>query len=207
MPNVLQPRADGRAPKPDYVRRKVAAAVEFDARGRYCAIQPIDHAGLYGFTTMAVPRPLRLPGYKSSPNFLCDLSRMALGLQPVGGGLAHHPDLAAFNAFRDLHLAILRGANDTVVAAFCRFIEGWDPLKARSLAELNPSQNGLLVFRFQYDSGFVHERHAVRVLWRKHLATGAAPGAPQIPVVVEAQAEAPTNWPFTWSPEAQRLSS
>jgi CRISPR-associated protein Csd1 len=207
MPNLLQPCADGPARKPDYVRRKVVAAVEFDARGRHCAIQPIDHSGLYGFKTMAVPRPLRLPGHRSSPNFLCDLSRIALGLKPVGERLSHDPDLAAFAAFRDLHLTILRGANDTVVAAFLRFIEGWDPLKARSLADLNPLRDGLLVFRFQYDSGFVHERHAVRVLWRKHLAMGAPQGAPQAPTMVGTEAEAPTNWPFTWSPEARRLSS
>jgi len=207
MPNVIQPCVGRRAPKPDYVRKKVAAAVEFDARGRYCSIQPMACADLYGFKTMAVPRPLRLPGHKSSPNFLCDLSRIALGLKPVGKGLAHDLDIAAFTAFRDLHLTILRGANDTVVAAFLRFLEGWDPLKARSLAELAPLQDGFVVFRFQYDSGFVHERHAVRVLWRKHLAMGAPEGAVQTPTLVETGAEAPTNWPFTWSPESRRLSS
>jgi len=207
MPKLSQPRAEKRSSKPDYVRRKVAAAIEFDARGRLCAVQLLSRADHYGFKTMAVPRPLRLPGHRSSPNFLCDLSRIALGLRPVGEGLPHDVDIGAFKAFRDLQLGVLRGANDTVVAAFIRFIEGWDPLKWRSLADLDPLLNDLVVFRFQYDNGFVHERHAVRVLWRKYLAMGAPPVAPSTPSVVESEAPAPTDWPFTWSPEARRLGA
>jgi len=205
MPNLPPPSAEGRSSKPDYVRKKVAGAIEFDARGRFCAVQLLDRADQYGFRTMAVPRPLRLPGHRSSPNFLCDFPRMALGLRRRDEWLAHEPDVAAFAAFRDLQLTILRGANDTVVAAFLRFIEGWEPLKAGALADLNPLPNGLVVFRFQYDNGFVHERHAVQMLWRKYLASGAPVVALPVPTVVESRAPAPTDWPFTWSPETRRL--
>lgn len=96
-----------------------------------------------------------------APNFLWDKSAYVLG-RTAGEGKRTADEHAAFVA---LHLERLAGQEDAGLVALCRFLERWRPEQFEALPHVDADMlDANVMFRFQGDLEFLHERPAARAL-------------------------------------------
>jgi CRISPR-associated protein Csd1 len=121
-----------------------------------------------------IPRSMLVPdrggrsGTGLKPFFCWDNTGYALGRDNKG-----KPERAeeVFAAFRDLHLSFrdeLR--DDEAFAAFCRFLEKWNPINAESLPNWSEAIGLNIVFKLRGQAAFVHQSDAVEKAWSRRLA-------------------------------------
>lgn len=153
-----------------YGREKIHFAVVIGARGQLIALENLQT----DFTRkcerlMTVPEIVGAP-YSAPISFLWDKTGPALGIRRRKGvpGACRLDDLA-FERFKAFHRAALCGIEDMGVEAFLRFIEGWRPEDFQDAPEFKDKLDAKLVFRFQYDDGFLHDRGAARAAWKRVL--------------------------------------
>ncbi|MDE0450139.1 MAG: type I-C CRISPR-associated protein Cas8c/Csd1 [Gammaproteobacteria bacterium] len=117
-----------------------------------------------------VPRPaIRAANVVS--NFLWDKTAYVLGVKsdrnsktPIPAQRGEHAD------FRQLHLRLLAGTDDSGLNALLAFLEKWNVEDFGNLARANDMLDTNIVFRFDGDRRFIHERPAARHVWQDHLA-------------------------------------
>ena len=115
---------------------------------------------------MAVPQARRRPK-ALAVNFLWGKTDQALGISArpgTSGGF--RVDAKAFEGFRTLHKVALYGISDTALEAFLKFLDQWSPEDFQHVPDFQDKLGLNLVFRFQYDDEFMHERHAARLAWK-----------------------------------------
>lgn len=96
-----------------------------------------------------------------APNFLWDKSAYVLG-RTAGEGKRTADEHAAFVA---LHLERLARQEDAGLVALCRFLERWRPEQFEALPHVSADMlDANVMFRFQGDLEFLHERPAARAL-------------------------------------------
>lgn len=99
-----------------------------------------------------------------NPSFLWDNSQYMLGIK------AEDPkperSQAAFQAFRERHLAAEGGIDDVGFNAVCRFLESWDPsAHADHPVLLDAGVSGYGVFQIVGETRYVHEHPSVQSWW------------------------------------------
>jgi CRISPR-associated protein Csd1 len=75
------------------------------------------------------------------------------------------PTHLEFEAFRRFHLSIEKEIDDKAFAAVCRFLSTWDPKDTIDHQEWVELGSGQGVFQLQGESGYIHDRPAVRAWW------------------------------------------
>jgi CRISPR-associated protein Csd1 len=153
-----------------YAREKIQLAVVIGSRGQLVAVENLQTC----FTRrsqrlMTVPQ-IDVP-FRSVPlNFLWGKTGPALGIRRRRGPSASFRlEPLAFESFKAVHQAALAGVEDIGVEAFLRFLEAWSPEQFQEAPEFMDKLDATLVFRFQYDDVFLHDRNAARMAWRRVL--------------------------------------
>lgn len=75
----------------------------------------------------------------------------------------------SFEAFRQRHLDVEQTIGDQQYSAVCRFLEAWNPAEAEQHEKLVEVGTGFGAFRLRAESGYVHERPAVKDWWNQQL--------------------------------------
>lgn len=164
---VRSERATVQAENQGYGREKIHLSMVIGVRGQLLGVENLQTV----FTRrsdrlMAVPQSYD-DADPAPVNFLWDKTGSALGVRRRRGleGVSQSDD-AAFRRFKFFHRAALLGISDMGVEAFLKFLDEWSPDQAKAHAEVLANLDHNVVFRFQYDDGFLHERPAARAAWR-----------------------------------------
>jgi CRISPR-associated protein Csd1 len=153
-----------------YGREKIHFAAVIGVRGQLIAFEKLQT----DFTRkcerlMTVPQIAGAP-YSTPTNFLWDKTGPALGIRRKKGAQgAPCIDEIAFERFKAFHRSVLAGVSDLGVEAFLRFLETWSPEEVQDRPEFQDKLGCKIVFRFQYDDGFLHDRGAARAAWNQVL--------------------------------------
>ncbi|MCC7146345.1 MAG: type I-C CRISPR-associated protein Cas8c/Csd1 [Phycisphaeraceae bacterium] len=154
-----------------YSWQKTSFVIVLEKDGSLHAIQDgrTEQDGKLRPTPMIVPGQAKPSGSGLNPCFLWDNPAYLLGF-------SDDPDKAqraikSFEAFRDRHLGDEEFVKDHGFSAVCRFLEKWEPKQTKQqeiLAEVGP---GFGVFRIRGESGYVHDRPAIKQYWENQLKT------------------------------------
>lgn len=126
----------------------------------------------------AVPLKLKVPDRVKrtsgdAANFLCDNAEYFLGVQ---GGETSERSRKRFELAKELHHRVLGSVADEGAQAVLAFFASWKPEDYRASERLRHvsealASGGNIVFRFEDDSLFVHERPAIRQAWESYNAS------------------------------------
>ena len=160
----------GRPANIGYGREKVHFAVVIGARGQLVAVENLQTS----FTRrserlMTVPQ-IERPGDSPPMNFLWGRTGAVLGIRRRKRSPgAFRIDELAFERFKAFHRTALTDVADIGLEGFLRFLEHWSPEQFQDVSDFLSKLDATLAFRFQYDDGFLHDRHAARLAWRRVL--------------------------------------
>lgn len=160
---------------PGFATQKVHFALVIDQDGQLKQVRDIRNmAG-----KKPAPVPMILPtikrsGKKPPPQFFWDNTGYVLGADNK-----EKPDRArkAFEAFREFHNKMCAGVTDDAIQAVLKFLAEWQPENAPQLEHWQEMAGLNVVFQLDGDRSYVHDRHIVKELWLKHLATEDTPKA------------------------------
>ncbi len=160
-----------RWPTPDvdwtWARRRIAFCLVFSPSGRLISIEEpqVPPAAGGGVRRMSVPQLRgRLRG--ALPNFLWGRTGQALGIRGSRNPLCRYRvDEAAIDAFRRFHQKALLETADPALKTFLTFLDRWSPEMFEAEPGFLDRLDCSLVFRFQYNDVFLHEREASRRIW------------------------------------------
>ncbi|MCC7408364.1 MAG: type I-C CRISPR-associated protein Cas8c/Csd1 [Phycisphaeraceae bacterium] len=149
--------------------QKTSFVVVLEKDGSLHAIQDgrTEQDGKQRPTPVIVPGQAKPSGSGLNPCFLWDNAAYLLGYSDDSAKAGRA--LKAFKAFRERHLGEEEFVKDRGFSAVCRFLEKWEPKQAKQqeiLAEVGP---GFGVFRIRGESGYVHDRPAIKRYWESQL--------------------------------------
>ena len=161
----------------EYSSANVSFALNLSREGRLLNIFPLFETVQRGKKTFDVPLRLVVPEQVKrssgiSTNFLCDNAAYVLGLS---GKKEDDPQygLKRFEAFRQLHITLLRDVDSPAAQAVLAFLNSYTPQTGNQypeiinhLEELNAGGN--LVFKLDGESGYIHEDPAIREVWENY---------------------------------------
>lgn len=150
---------------PGYSTQKIAFAVVLHPDGRLHEIQDLrEEKG-----SRRIPRQMLVPGQSKpsgsglNPCFLWDNAFYIFGFALDEN--KRERAIRACRAFRDRHRAVEAEIDDPAFSAVCRFLESWDPGKVEAHPKLADLGTGFGVFQIIGETGYVHERPAIRAWW------------------------------------------
>ncbi|MCA9060382.1 MAG: type I-C CRISPR-associated protein Cas8c/Csd1, partial [Planctomycetaceae bacterium] len=148
-----------------YSRQKISFCVVLNDDGTLHDIVPEtdDSSGKPRPRSLIVPGGAKPSGAGINPCFLWDNSGYMLGFKPDDP--KPERTLGAFDAFRRKHQELKDVIDDPQFAAVCQFLEAWKPEDAAQSAVLAETSTGFGVFRIRGQSGYVHQRIAIREWW------------------------------------------
>lgn len=162
--------ADSGVSRPGYSQEKISFAIVLDASGS--VVDVLDLRGKDGKKLrpafVSVPQPeKRTVGIKS--NFLWDKTSYVLGVSATSK--RSDREHAAFVA---LHLDALAGNDDPGLKAVLAFVQAWTPEQFQTNPHFVRHAEDIIdanvVFRFDGEQAYIHERPAARTLWRDQQA-------------------------------------
>jgi CRISPR-associated protein Csd1 len=164
--------ARGEVDMPGFSREKISFAIRLAADGTPADV--IDLRRMNG--NRLSPALLSVPAAMKRtvailPNLFWDKSAYVLGR--TGGVDRRTAEEHA--AFKAANLALLAGSNDPGLLALRQFLETWVPERFDTPPFLAEMLDANIVFRFDDERGYVHEREAARQLLASR-ASGAAEG-------------------------------
>lgn len=119
--------------------------------------------------SIIVPGQSKPTGAGINPCLLWDNSAYLLGFRADDP----KPDRTkqCFEAFRERHLSLEDEIQDPAFSAVCRFLEWWQPERAADHPELTDITQSFGCFRLQGETGYIHQRPAVRKWWESQSET------------------------------------
>ena len=163
--------AQGKVPKPGYCMAKTSFALNLSRNGELLGILPLKKTVRRGKKEVEVPQEKEVPELATRSvnvcaNFLCDSSSYLLGLDKKG---KPERTLRCFEASRELHRAVLSGAESPAARAVLGFFESWRPEKAAEHPAVREKLDDLLAggyLIFMIDGGiFAQDDPAIRRAW------------------------------------------
>lgn len=167
----------GEAEASGFSREKISFAIEIAPDGTPCAVLDLRVAS----GKRLVPQLLSVPAAVKRtagilPNLLWDKSSYVLG-RTAGDGRRTAQEHAAFKA---AHLDLLASTEDPGLLALRRFLEGWATERFDTPPFVPDMLDSNIVFRFEGEYGFIHQRPAARAL----IANKAGSEGRQVPCLV-----------------------
>jgi CRISPR-associated protein Csd1 len=164
---------DQEVARPGYGSQKFSFCLVIDQAGNL--VRPVDIRKTEGKRTYQ--RPLIVPqemeersGARIAPHFFWDNTMYVLGNDTKGKAGRSRK---AFEAFKALHHELCDEVSDPGIEAVLRFLDGWDPDDAPTLEYWDEMADMNLVFQLEGEKGYIHERPAVREIWRRYLNSPA----------------------------------
>lgn len=149
---------------------RISYAVVLDGAGGVVDVQPLmDTDG-----KKPQPRAMLVPGAvkrtsRIASNFLWDKTSYTLGVSAKPGKRVADERVA----FEKLQRDLIGSDDDQGLRALLAFLAGWKPERFEA-AHFRPEMlDANLVFAFDGDEGFLHERPAARAVWQAHLASAS----------------------------------
>lgn len=168
-----------------YSLQKITFKIVITATGQLFEIQdarvPVE--GRLQPTRVLVPGATKPSGSGVYPRFLWDNSGYMLGYKAKDDEEAEVEEREkkkartrhCFSAFRDKHLQLRTEVASPAFSAVCRFLEGWDPDRARDFPVLaDAATTGFGVFQIQAETEYVHQDSAVVRWWDTRLGHSSA---------------------------------
>lgn len=119
-----------------------------------------------------VPVELTVPqlGKKRSvgiePNFTWDNTAYVLGADNKG---KDDRAMECFQAFKEMHHAIGDAIQDDKMAALLKFLDKWNPEKARELPHWEEMAGTNVVFQLDGELAYIHDYPAIQIAWAQYL--------------------------------------
>lgn len=117
-----------------------------------------------------VPGHTKSPGSGLNPGFLWDTSAYMLGYK--SNDQNPQRTAAAFQAFRDRHIALMPELPSQSYQAVCKFLERWHPGQSTEWPVLNEVGPGYGIFQVIGQTRFVHDEPAIHNWWMRQLNAG-----------------------------------
>ncbi|MEG0496336.1 MAG: type I-C CRISPR-associated protein Cas8c/Csd1, partial [Eubacterium sp.] len=119
---------------------------------------------------MTLPERVERSGKKINANFLCDNSKYMFGFGKDGVTEEYQK---CFEAFKILHLKILKEVNCCEAKALLTFLENWMPQNEKDNSVLKVCikdilAGGNLVFSVEDFSGYIHENEQIQNAWHRY---------------------------------------
>jgi CRISPR-associated protein Csd1 len=176
--------ARGEAEPPGFSREKISFAIELAADGTPVAVIDLRQAS----GKRLVPQMLSVPAAVKRtagilPNLFWDKSAYVIG-RTAGDGKRTAEE---HQAFKELHLELLRNAVDAGLNALRRFLEVWTPDRFDAPPFMIEMLDANIVFRLQGERDFIHQRDAARAL----IAERSSGGGTRVPCLVTGRAGTP----------------
>jgi CRISPR-associated protein Csd1 len=152
---------------PGYSLQKITFRVVLHADGRLFEIQD---ARLDGRARqLRVLGDTKPSGAGLNPCFLWDNTGYMLGYKPDDD--KPERSRAAFEEFRQKHLAVEKAIATPEFSAVCRFLEAWSPEQAAKHPVLAEITTGFGVFQILGETAYVHQHPAVDAWWQNQRST------------------------------------
>lgn len=133
-------------------------------------------ANIYQYYPSIVPYSnkvnVRSSGAAKVPNYMVDKADYIFGLSGVTERKDHH------KYFEKRVHVVSADSTDEGVVAVKNFLQKWNPKDALNLEgwkEISGPQGKWIAFRLEGDTGFIHERPAVRDLWAQYITNEPYP--------------------------------
>jgi len=161
--------------QPGYSQEKISYVIMLAADGRVAGTAVNDLREQKG--KKFVPRLLSVPQPEKraagiQPNFLWDKTSYALGVSATSK--RSEEEHAAFKA---LHKAALAGTDDPGLKALLVFLDEWTPGQFKANGHFQQQGDEMLdvnvVFRFNGEQAYLHERPAARAAWDRLLGASS----------------------------------
>lgn len=160
--------------KMGYSKANVSYAINLSLEGELINIIPLKISVQRGKKTVEVPQSMEVPEQekKSSgiiSNFLCENSSYVFGVDNKG-----KPERAkaCFEAFKELHLKILKDVDNPTAQAVVKYVSSWvvdraleHPVIIKYMDEILSAGN--FVFKINGEE-FVHKNQQIREAWEKY---------------------------------------
>lgn len=121
---------------------------------------------------MEVPQSFKRPGKVTKPFFLWDKTAYSLGVlssPDKKSGLVFELSLPTFEAFRDLHLSLLKNVEDKGLKALVLFLKSWQPENFEACILTPDVLDTNLVFQLDGMRQYIHESAEAKTIWASWL--------------------------------------
>jgi hypothetical protein len=175
-------RGQSDRPEEGYYWKQVDFAVVLNPSGDVINVEgpPWRLGGKRRRSTLLVP-DMPFLGALGLSGFLWGRSGHAVGVgRPrCDGHIGLDPE--GFWRFRAFHRAVLTGTASPSIRAFLLFLDRWEPGSMQAASLMQEAAGANLAFRFQYESGFVHDCHSARQRWARLINPAGNAAGPQEP--------------------------
>jgi CRISPR-associated protein Csd1 len=150
---------------PGFSREKIHAEIVLDKQGNLVQFNDLRIQKGKKFTPkeMIVPQANKRSGSKAyeKPNFLWDNTGFVLGADNKNDSKTEFK----FKNFKSLHTILHNKSKDCYLNAMVSFLEKWDPQNAPTLNYWKELAGGNIVFRFDGDRIYFHEKETTKNIW------------------------------------------
>jgi len=157
---------------PGYSQEKIGYAIVLDAAGQMVDVLDLrDKSGKKPLPRlMGVTQPPKRAS-NIAPCFLWDKTSYVLGVSATSKRSEQE-----HSAFKELHRKALAGSDDPGLKALLAFLDGWAPDQFSENPNFVSQGEDMLdanvVFRFEGEHAFLHDRPAARTAWARQQASG-----------------------------------
>ena len=169
----------GEIPRPGWGMARVSYGLNLDWEGNIIDLISLKVQKEKGKKIVLAPRNMTVPqpakrSVDITPNFLCDNATYVLGVDEKG-----KPDRTrkCFEAFVKLHRELMCNLDSASAKAVLRFLQGWEPEKAREYPCVEASWKDLMSggnILFYYEGEPVTSDEMVRECWQQYYDNGDA---------------------------------
>jgi len=165
----------GEVPPFGFSEEGIGFVITIDKEGNLIG-QPEDlrtkiNSSTYEFYPSNVPYSnkvnVRSSGAAKMPNFMVDKAEYIFGMADSSEKKVHHEH------FEKLVNEVCRDSDDEGVVAVKQFLQKWNPRDSTNLEgwkEICGAHGKWVAFRLQGNTGFIHERPAIKKLWSEYVA-------------------------------------
>ncbi|MBS6196697.1 MAG: type I-C CRISPR-associated protein Cas8c/Csd1 [Clostridiales bacterium] len=162
--------SEGKVSREGWCQAKVSYGISLSPDGEIKGIISLKMEETSGKKKTVVPVPLTVPEMVTrssgiSANFLCDNSKYMLGIDAEG---TNKRVQECFQAAKEKHLSILKGADSKMALAVRRYFETWNPEKASENKEIlenweELTESGNLIFMVRGE--YAQEDRGIKEVW------------------------------------------
>jgi CRISPR-associated protein Csd1 len=154
--------------EPGFSREKIHAEIVLDRNGNLLQFNDlrIQKGKKLVPKEMIVPQANKRSGQKAyeNPNFLWDNTAFVLGADSSNDPKT----ILKFECFKRLHEDLYKETSDCNLKALCSFFDRWNSKNADQLNNWEELEGGNIIFRFDGEKVYFHEKQSLCDIWLKH---------------------------------------
>ncbi len=156
-------------PEFSFSSEKIDFALVLNKNGNLVSVEDVrDTSGKKPISRrMLVPQSVKR-SVNIAPNFMWDNTAYVLAVDAKVHKDKDRP-WNMFDAFKELHHQIGDNIDDEAMRALLNFLDNWNPEKATELKYWDEMAGRNVVFKFDGEKQYFHERDAIKKAWKEHL--------------------------------------